>query len=97
MPVQAAGGHGLAGVPEEGGPEQQAGPNQEAVVNTAAVDVLRRLPGVGEGNYRSLMAAAGSLAGLAEMSLQELEEAAGGLNAAKKLHDWLHAVCPRLP
>ena len=66
-------------------------------MNAAAVDMLRQLPGVGEGNYRNLMAAAGSLAGLAGMSLQELEVAMGGANAAKKLHDWLHAVCPRLP
>ena len=55
--------------------EAEAGPQgagQEAVVNAAAVDMLRRLPGVGEGNYRSLMAAAGSLAGLAGMSLEVL-------------------------
>ena len=66
-------------------------------MNTAGVDMLRRLPGVGDGNYRSLMAAAGSLAGLAAMSLEELEGCMGGANAAKKLHDWLHATCPRLP
>lgn len=59
--------------------------------------MLRQLPGVGDGNYRTLMAAAGSLAGLAEMGMDELQDAMGGTNAAKKLHDWLHAVCPRMP
>ena len=68
----------------------------EALVNTAAVDVLRRLPGVGEANYRPLMTAAGSLAGLAAMSLQDLERVMGGTLAAKKLRDWLDATCPRL-
>ena len=31
----------------------------ETIVNTSAIDVLRRLPGVTEGNYRPLMKAAG--------------------------------------
>ena len=42
----------------------------ETVINNTAVDLLRRLPGVGEGNYRSLMTAADSLAGLAAMTLK---------------------------
>ena len=85
-----------AGVPEEQS-RQQEGQTQEAVLNAAAVDMLRQLPGVGEGNYRNLMAAASSLSGLAGLSLERLEAAMGGTNAAKKLHDWLHAVCPHLP
>ena len=40
------------------------------MINNTAVDLLRRLPGVGEGNYRSLMTAADSLAGLAAMTLK---------------------------
>ncbi len=35
----------------------------EALVNTTAIDILRRLPGVTEANYRSLITAADSLAG----------------------------------
>lgn len=80
-----------AGVPDQGG-----GGGGEALVNTTAVDLLRRLPGVTEGNYRQLMAAAGSLAGLAAMPVQELERVMGGTLAAKKLREWLDATCPRL-
>ena len=64
------------------------------MVNTAAVDVLRRLPGVTEANLRPLMAAAGSLAGLAGLALPDLEAAMGGAVAARKLREWLDAVCP---
>ena len=42
------------------------------------------------------MAAAGSLANLATMPLQELEQVMGGSLAAKKLRDWLDAMCPHL-
>jgi DNA excision repair protein ERCC-4 len=66
-------------------------------VNTAAIDVLRRLPGVSEANFRPLMAAAGSLNCLADLSLEELAKAMGSKAAAKKLRDWLDAVCPMLP
>ncbi len=66
----------------------------ESVVNAAAIDVLRRLPGVTEANYRPLMAAAGSLAGLAELPLAALAAAMGSQASAKKLRDWLDAVCP---
>ena len=48
--------------------ETTEGAAGETVVNNTAVDLLRRLPGVGEGNYRALMNAAGSLAGLAAMT-----------------------------
>lgn len=89
----------LIGVPQglDTVPQQQSGAAQETVTNLTAVEMLRQLPGVGDGNYRTLMAAAGSLAGLAEMGMDELQDAMGGTNAAKKLHDWLHAVCPRMP
>ena len=66
----------------------------EAVVNQSAVDVLRRLPGVSDANYRGLMHAASSLAQLASFSLAQLEAAMEGRQAAKKLHDWLHAPVP---
>ena len=64
-------------------------------MNTTAVDMLRRLPGVTEGNFRQLITAAGSLAGLAAMPVQELERVMGGALAARKLRDWLDATCPR--
>ncbi|KAL3151984.1 hypothetical protein ABBQ32_001106 [Trebouxia sp. C0010 RCD-2024] len=87
-PVSAA----AVGVPLEGDglPDAAA----EAVINTTAVDVLRRLPGVTEANFRPLINAASSLAGLADLPLQQLERIMGGAAAAKKLREWLDAVCP---
>ena len=84
--------HVLAGVPLDidGMPDNAA----EAVVNTAAVDLLRRLPGVTEANYRALMHATDSLAGLADLPSPQLEAVMGGTAAAKKLREWLDAVCP---
>ena len=49
-----------------------------------------------ESNFRPLMAAGGSLAGIAAMPVEDLEKAMGGRLPAKKLRDWLDAVCPRL-
>ena len=46
--------------PAAGLPLDAVGTATETVVNTSAVDVLRRLPGVTEGNYRDLMQAAGA-------------------------------------
>jgi DNA excision repair protein ERCC-4 len=65
-------------------------------VNQAAVDLLRKLPGVTEANHRALMAAAGSLAGLADMALPQLEAAMGSARSAKALREFLDAPCPRL-
>ena len=42
-----------------GVPLEADGTAAETIVNTSAIDVLRRLPGVTEGNYRPLMQAAG--------------------------------------
>lgn len=66
-------------------------------VNQSAIDVLRRLPGVTDANFRPLMAAAGSLAGLADLPLERLEAIMGGHQSAKKLREWLDAPCPHLP
>ncbi len=41
-------------------PLEVDGSATETIVNTSAMDVLRRLPGVTEGNYRPLMKAAGA-------------------------------------
>ncbi len=42
-----------------GVPLEADGSATETIVNVSAIDVLRRLPGVTEGNYRPLMKAAG--------------------------------------
>eukprot|EP00955_Chlamydomonas_euryale_P116224 366404-Chlamydomonas_euryale.AAC.11 len=59
-------------------------------------DVLRRLPGVTDANFRPLMDAAGSLAGLADMDLPRLEAAMGG-RGAKMLREFLDAPVIRPP
>ncbi|KIZ04544.1 hypothetical protein MNEG_3422, partial [Monoraphidium neglectum] len=68
----------------------------EAVVNQAGIELLRRLPGVTDANWRALADGVGSLAGLADAGLERLEALMGGARAAKTLHAFLHAPCPRL-
>ncbi|KAG1666398.1 hypothetical protein FOA52_006507 [Chlamydomonas sp. UWO 241] len=80
----------LVGLPPDGAAAA------EAVVNTAGQDLLRRLPGITDGNFRAIMAAAGSLAGLADLGLSELETAMGP-RGAKMLHEFLHTRGTRLP
>ena len=46
-----------------GVPLEADGSATETIVNVSAIDVLRRLPGVTEGNYRPLMKAAGESSG----------------------------------
>ena len=84
----------VTGIPV--GPDGMPDAGTEAVVNQSAVDVLRRLPGVSDANYRGLMHVAPSLAQLASLTLTQLEAAMEGRQAAKKLHDWLHAPVPHL-
>lgn len=64
------------------------------MVNQAAIDLLRRLPGVSDANYRSLMKGAASLAELAALSCERLEQLMGGAKAAQALYNFLHAPCP---
>lgn len=64
------------------------------MVNQAAIDLLRRLPGVTDANYRALMNGAASLAELATFSCERLEQLMGGAKAAQALHNFLHAPCP---
>lgn len=68
----------------------------EAAVNEAGIELLRRLPGVTDANWRPLAEGVGSLAGLADASLERLEALMGGTRAAAVLHSFLHAPCPRL-
>ncbi len=49
-----------------------------------------------EGNWRSLMREAGSLAELAGLSLERLTAIMGGQAAAKRLHEFLHQECKAL-
>lgn len=69
---------------------------REVVVNTAAIDVLRRLPGVTDANWRSLMRESGSLSGLARLPLARLITIMGGEVPARKLHEFLSQECKSL-
>lgn len=64
--------------------------------NTTAVELLRRLPGVTDANYRSLMDGCKSLAELACVPLERLAELMGGHRPARILRDFLDAKCPTL-
>lgn len=74
----------------------EGGAGVESVVNSAAIDLLKRLPGVNDANYRALMREAGSLAGLAKLSLQQLTGIMGGEVPARKLREFLAQECRAL-
>ncbi|OIS99720.1 PREDICTED: DNA repair endonuclease UVH1 [Nicotiana attenuata] len=80
-------------------------PSEEGVIendvraenyNTSAVELLRRLPGVTDSNYRVLMDGCKSLAELAMLPMERLAELMGGQKAAKMLRDFLDAKYPTL-
>lgn len=71
-----------------------AAQREESVVNQPAIDLLRRLPGVTDANYRALMNGVASLSELAELSCERLEQLMGGARAAQALYNFLHAPCP---
>ncbi|GFP96491.1 DNA repair endonuclease uvh1 [Phtheirospermum japonicum] len=64
--------------------------------NTSAVEFLRRLPGVTDSNYRSIMDGCKNLAELALLPIEKLAELMGGQKAAKTLRDFLDAKYPTL-
>ncbi len=91
--LAAGAGAGLMGVGGQGG---AAPVHQEVAVNQSGIELLRRLPGVTDANWRRLAEGVGSLAGLADAPVEWLEELMGGGRAARTLHAFLHAPCPRL-
>uniref|UniRef100_A0A7S3UA94 ERCC4 domain-containing protein n=1 Tax=Picocystis salinarum TaxID=88271 RepID=A0A7S3UA94_9CHLO len=80
------------GVPEE---DQHQKDISEDLYNQAAIDVLRKLPGVTNNNYRQVMSTFKSLAEMSAASKEDLAKVLGGMQNAKRLHDFLHAECPR--
>ncbi|ESQ46841.1 hypothetical protein EUTSA_v10027633mg [Eutrema salsugineum] len=64
--------------------------------NTSAVEFLRRLPGVSDANYRSIMEKCKSLSELASLPVEKLAELMGGHKAAKSLREFLDAKYPTL-
>lgn len=80
-------------------------PSEEGVIendvraenyNTSAVEMLRRLPGVTDSNYRAIMDGCKSLAELAMLPMERLAELMGGQKAAKMLREFLDAKYPTL-
>ncbi|WIA42689.1 hypothetical protein OEZ86_008643 [Tetradesmus obliquus] len=74
--------------------QAQVAERQESVVNQAALDLLRRLPGVTDSNWRSIVNGCSSLQQLTQLNVQQLEELMGSSRGARMLHDFLHAPCP---
>ncbi|KAG0501147.1 hypothetical protein HPP92_001219 [Vanilla planifolia] len=64
--------------------------------NTAAIEFLRRLPGVTDSIYRSLMDGCKNLAELAVLPVERLAELMGGQKPAKMLREFLDAKFPTM-
>ncbi|KAI3501545.1 hypothetical protein L1887_29416 [Cichorium endivia] len=91
--------------PDEAKATRVGVPSEEGVVeddvraenyNTSAVEFLRRLPGVTDSNYRTIMDGCSSLAELALLPVEKLGELMGGQKSAKILRDFLDAKYPTL-
>jgi len=67
---------------------------KEEPTNTAAMDFLRRLPGVTEGNAHALLRHLGSLAALAAADEPRLAQVLGDKGQAQRLHTFLHSPFP---
>jgi DNA excision repair protein ERCC-4 len=74
---------------EGGGAGGKEGEGDAATRNLAAIDLLRKLPGVTVGNYKAIMAAVPTLAALAVTPQAELSKVIGKPNAAL-LYEFLH-------
>ncbi|CAH0476693.1 unnamed protein product [Peronospora belbahrii] len=59
--------------------------------NTSSIDVLRKLPGINEHNYRTVLSRVKNLADLSSQSLEELTELLGKVNG-KKLHTFFNST-----
>eukprot|EP00889_Picochlorum_renovo_P003448 jgi/Picre1/30478/NNA_005842.t1 len=71
------------------GLEGHAG-TSEPTINTTALEMLRRLPGINENNFRDVSREAGSLSGLASMSMEKMIQVMGSSTAGKRLYEFLH-------
>jgi DNA excision repair protein ERCC-4 len=80
------------GLPEaEGGVSRLIDDN----LNDEAVDLLRRLPGITDNNYRRVIARVDSIMKLCELSEEQIAEVLGDARQAKTLHSFLHTPFPK--
>lgn len=64
-------------------------------LNDAAVDLLRRLPGITDKNYRRVIDKVYSIEKLCDLSEAQLAEVLGDARQAKTLHTFIHAPFPQ--
>ena len=64
-------------------------------LNDAAVDLLRRLPGITDRNYRKVIAKVDSIRTLCDMSEEEIAAVLEDARQAKTLYTFLHTPFPR--
>lgn len=64
-------------------------------LNDAAVDLLRRLPGITDRNYRKVIAKVDSIRTLCDMSEEEIAAVLEDVRQAKTLYTFLHTPFPR--
>lgn len=69
-------------------------PPTETPFNQAAIDVLRRLPGITDGNYRRVLDRCETLADLTYLSKDELSVILGDQRQAKTLFEFMQAPFP---
>ena len=63
----------------------------ESYYNMSAMDVLKKLPGITEHNYRKVLTRVKNLAELSSMSLSDLSDLIGKISA-KKLYAFFHTT-----
>ena len=80
------------GVPDADGEVQKLVQDD---LNDAAVDLLRKLPGITDRNYRKVIAKVDSIRKLCEMSEEEIAAVLEDTRQAKTLYTFLHTPFPR--
>ncbi|KAE8891009.1 DNA repair endonuclease [Phytophthora fragariae] len=91
MEAAAALGNGLP--MDDSGAQNNSGEGKLAsnYYNTSSIDVLKKLPGINEHNFRKVLTSVKNLADLSRQSLDELTELLGKANG-KKLHTFFNST-----
>ncbi|KAG7390554.1 DNA repair endonuclease XPF [Phytophthora pseudosyringae] len=91
LEAAAALGNGLPMGDSAAQPNSGEGGLASNYYNTSSIDVLKKLPGINEHNFRKMLASVTNLAELSRMTLDELTELLGKANG-KKLHTFLNST-----